>query len=221
MIYYDLSPNQLETKATELLRKFDSELLVKPKPIDVYAVIEKCLNVPYDWKYITPDQSVLGATAFADGYMYIWDKPYYEKGILPRKIFLEKGTILIDSTLTEEKDRGHENFTVIHEVFHQVLHKRCFAHSKADYTHATYAKALGDRRKPKTAIEIIEYQANSCAAYFLMPRNVVLSVYDKFASTTISASSKQSWAIAYKMAPEFNVSATAIHYRLEKLGKFR
>ena len=221
LIYYDLSPNQLEAKAIEMLRKFDSTLLEKPKTIDVYAVIEKCLDVPYDWKYITPDQSILGATAFNDGYMYVWDKPYYKKGMMPKKIFLGKGTILIDSTLTEGDDRGRENFTVIHETFHQVLHKRCFAHSKADYTHATYAKALGDRRKPKTAIEIIEYQANSCAAYFLMPRNVILAVYDKFASTTISANSKQSWAIAYKMAPEFNVSATAMHYRLEALGKFR
>ena len=220
MIYYDYSPNQLEEKATELLRKFDSSLLEKPKMIDVYAVIEKCLDVPYDWRYITPDQSILGATAFTDGYMYVWDKPYYENGMLPKKIFLEKGTILIDSTLNEGKDRGRENFTVIHEVFHQVLHKRCFANSKADYTHATTAKALGSMRKPKTDIEIIEYQANSCAAYFLMPRYAVLSVYDKFASTTISASSRQSWAIAYKMAPDFNVSATAMHYRLEKLKKF-
>jgi Zn-dependent peptidase ImmA (M78 family) len=152
--------------------------------------------------------------------MYVWDKPYYEKGMLPKRIFLEKGTILIDSTLTEDDDRGRENFTVIHETFHQVLHKRCFAHAKADYTHTTTAKSLGEKRKPKTAIEIIEYQANSCAAYFLMPRNVVLSIYDKFVSGSISSDSKQSWAIAYKMAPEFNVSATAMHYRLEKLKKF-
>lgn len=221
MIYYNLSHEQLEKRATELLKQFDSEFLVKPKAIDVYAVIEKCLDVPYDWKYITPDQSILGATAFADGYMYVWDKPYYETGMLPRKIFLEKGTILIDSTLTEGDDRGRENFTVMHEVFHQVLHKRCFAHSKADYTHATYAKTFKDRRKPKTAIEIIEYQANTGAACFLMPRDSVLSVYDKFASRSIASDSKQAWAIAYKMAPEFNVSATAMHYRLENLGKFK
>lgn len=220
MIYYDYSPNQLEVKATELLRRFDSERLIKPKPIDVYAVIEKCLDVEYDWKYITPDQSILGATAFADGYIWVWDKPYYENGMLPRKIFLKKGTILIDSTLTEDENRGRENFTVMHEVFHQALHKRSFAHSKADYAHATTAKALKDRCSPKTAIEIIEYQANSCAAYFLMPRELVLTIYNKFASGTISSESKQSWAIAHKMAPEFNVSPTAIHYRLEKLHKF-
>ncbi len=64
MRYYDFSVNQLEDKATELLIEFDKERLEKTKPLDVYEVIEKCLGVPYDWKYLTPDQSVLGATAF-------------------------------------------------------------------------------------------------------------------------------------------------------------
>ena len=59
MRYYDLSPKQLEDRACDLLIEFDQERLRKTKPIDVYAVIEKCLDVPYDWKYLTPDQSVL------------------------------------------------------------------------------------------------------------------------------------------------------------------
>lgn len=89
-MYYNYSPNQLEAKAMDFLKSFDSERLTKPKPIDVYAVIEKCLDVPYDWKYITPDQSILGATAFSDGYLYVWDKPYYETGMLPQAIFLKR-----------------------------------------------------------------------------------------------------------------------------------
>ena len=222
MIYYDYSPVQLEVKAMDCLRSFDSERLTKPKPIDVYAAIEKCLDVPYDWKYITPDQSILGATAFTDGYLYVWDKPYYETGMLPKKVFLKKGTIVIDSTLTERGKEGQENFTVIHEMFHQVLHKRCFAHSGANYTHSTTAKALKSQcgKRRMTAIERIEYQANTCAACFLMPREAVLNTFDKISTTTVSADSKQSWAICYKMAPEFSVSPTAMHYRLENLGKF-
>lgn len=64
MIHYNYSAHQLENEAEKLLTQFDPERLRKPKPIDVYAVIEKCLGVDYDWKYITPDQSILGATAF-------------------------------------------------------------------------------------------------------------------------------------------------------------
>lgn len=67
MIHYNYSARQLESEAEKLLFQFDPERLKKPKSIDVYAVIEKCLGVEYDWKYITPDQSILGATAFNSG----------------------------------------------------------------------------------------------------------------------------------------------------------
>ena len=79
MIHYNYSPAQLEKKAEELLRKFDSERLIKIKPIDVYEVIEKCLDVPYDWKYLTPDQSILGMTAFKSGYIWVWPKPFFQR----------------------------------------------------------------------------------------------------------------------------------------------
>lgn len=49
MIHYNYSKEQLEKKSEELLYRFDPERLERPKPIDVYAVIEKCLDVPYDW----------------------------------------------------------------------------------------------------------------------------------------------------------------------------
>ena len=116
MIHYNYSPSQLEAKAEDLLRDFDPERLKETKHIDVYAVIEKCLNVPYDWKYLTPDQSILGMTAFKSGYAWVWPAPYYEDGMKPEKAFFEEGTIVIDSTLTEYKYRGSENFTVMHLV---------------------------------------------------------------------------------------------------------
>ena len=83
MRYYDYSAKQLEEKATELLIEFDAERLKKIKPIDVYAVIEKCLDVPYDWKYLTPDQSVLGATAFNEGLIWVWPENEYYDGLMP------------------------------------------------------------------------------------------------------------------------------------------
>ena len=126
MIHYNYSARQLESEAEKLLFRFDPERLKKPKSIDVYAVIEKCLGVEYDWKYITPDQSILGATAFNAGYIWVWPEPCYREGMLPSKAYLPKGCILIDATLTESGNRGRENFTVMHEVFHQVLHKNCF-----------------------------------------------------------------------------------------------
>ena len=88
MIHYKYSPKQLEEKATELLRRFDAERLYKCKPLDVYEVIEKCLDVPYDWKYITPDQSILGLTAFKSGTLWVWPESHYEDGMKPHLVFL-------------------------------------------------------------------------------------------------------------------------------------
>lgn len=69
MWFYNYSVAQLEKIAEDKLREFDSERLTIPKGIDVYDFIETCLDVPYEWKNLTPNQSILGVTAFNDGYV--------------------------------------------------------------------------------------------------------------------------------------------------------
>lgn len=220
MIYPKYSPSQLEHEAEELLKQFDAERLIKTKPIDVYAVIENCLGVPYDWKYLTPDQSYLGLTAFNDGYIWVWDKPYYKNGMFPNKLYLEKGTIVIDSTLTESNNRGRENFTVIHEVFHQVLHKKCFRYAKGNYSHVTTSETIDGKRKLVAALDHIEYQANACAAAFLMPRDLVLATFRKMYNSNdkLDTESYNSNSIIEQLAFGFSVSKQAMKYRLINLG---
>ena len=85
------------------------------------------------------------------------------------KIPVYAGTILIDRTISEGDNRGIENFTVIHECFHQRLHKKCFNKRSANYQHFARRNPFEQRqgnRKNMTAIEIIEYQANYCTAAF-------------------------------------------------------
>lgn len=221
MRYYDFSVNQLEDKATELLIEFDKERLVKTKPLDVYEVIEKCLGVPYDWKYLTPDQSVLGATAFSDGYFWAWPESTYREGMMPYKVGVEKGTILIDATLTESGNRGRENFTVMHEVFHQKLHMKCFRDEGRNYMHQTYSRTIeGTIRCVSYALKIIERQANACAAAFLMPADLTKKIYeDKYKSAGITRLNYGFiWNLIKDMAEEFNVSKQAMSYRLQNLG---
>lgn len=216
MIYYQYSPQQLENKAEELLQQYDPERLIRTKSIDVYAVIEKCLDVPYDWKYITPDQSILGMTAFNTGTTWVWPEAHYTPGMMPIKILLEQGTILIDSTLTESDNRGRENFTVMHEVFHQVLHKCCFARRSGNYIHATTANALAGKKRLVTGLDIIEYQANTCAAAFLMPGALVDHIFCKMSNgknVLPEADPSLDFLIA-GMADKFSVSKQAMKYRL-------
>ena len=203
MRYIDYSRSELEDKATELLVKFDRERLKKIKPIDVYAVIEKCLNVPYDWKYLSPDQSILGATAFDSGYIWVWPENKYYEGLKPFKLEVEKGTILIEATLTEQDNRGRENFTVMHEVFHHVLHKRCFKDMGKNFVHTTYSRTI-----------------DGCAAAFLMPAKLTIAEYkrryEEAGFESIAYGFK--WRLIRGMAKDFGVSKQAMSIRLQNLG---
>ncbi len=223
LVYHKYSASQLEKRAEQLLQEYDPERLTKTKPIDVYDVIEKCLDVPYDWKYLTPDQSVLGMTAFNSGYIWVWDKPSYQEGDLPHKAIVEKGTILIDSTLTEGDNRGRENFTVMHEVFHQIIHQKEFSRCKADYIHHSTAESINGKKRLVDGIDFIEYQANTCAAAFLMPKRLVEYSYRLHNSSTwkLSVKSWEAQQIIEKLAPEFNVSKQAMQYRLINLNLMR
>lgn len=221
MKYYDLSPKQLEDRACDLLIEFDQERLRKTKPIDVYAVIEKCLDVPYDWKYLTPDQSILGATAFSGGLLWVWPESKYYEGLLPYQIEVEPGTILIDTTLTEQDNRGRENFTVMHEVFHQVLHKKCFRTMPKNYVHPTASRTIdGQVRYASYALAMIEKQANACAAAFLMPADLTRNTYKYLYRA--AGFNRYNYGFVYntikEMAEEFSVSQQAMSIRLQTLG---
>ncbi|MFR0799276.1 MAG: ImmA/IrrE family metallo-endopeptidase [Oscillospiraceae bacterium] len=172
----------MENEAEKLLNQFDPERLRSRSPSTSTPSLKSALGVDYDWKYITPDQSILGATAFNAGYVWVWPEPCYREGMLPSKVYLSKGSILIDATLTEGDNRGRENFTVMHEVFHQVLHKNCFRRETPDYIHSTTQIALNGKKSLKTSLDFIEYQANACAAAFLMPQNVVRDEFKKRSS---------------------------------------
>lgn len=219
---YDVySTKQLEDKATELLLQFDKERLNKIKPIDVYAVIEKCLGVPYDWKYLTPDQSVLGATVFSDGYFWAWPEGRYYEGLMPYQVSVAKGTILIDSTLTEGNNRGRENFTVMHEVFHQVLHTKYFRHEGKNYMHQTYTRTIdGNLKSCSDALRAIEYQANTCAAAFLMPADLVKTEYEnRYKNAGFSKHNRDfMWNLIKELSVDFSVSKQAMSYRLQNLS---
>lgn len=224
MRYYDYSVKQLEEKAAELLIEFDAERLHKVKPIDVYAVIEKCLNVPYDWKYLSPDQSILGATAFNAGCLWVWPENKYYDGLMPYQIYVEKDTILIEQTLTERDNRGRENFTVMHEVFHQVLHKKCFQDEGQSYMHSTYSRTIdGNIRCDSVALRAIERQANACAAAFLMPAELTKNEFLKhYARIKRRLGTWRDYLytedLIKEMSSDFSVSKQAMSYRLQNLG---
>lgn len=178
MFHYAYSKKDLEQKASELIRLYDPQRFFCPKPIDVYDVIDKILGVPYENVYLTPDQSILGMTAFDDIEWYCWPFPDCPNGLksrflancltdedrslLPKKRLFPKGTILIEKTLnTPGANIGRHNFTVMHEIFHQFLHKKEFIRIPPDFKLYSNEETFSPNghKALKKHIEFIEFQA--------------------------------------------------------------
>ncbi len=220
----EYSDSQLDRLGDELNRRFDSSRLLDAKNLDVYDVVEYIGCTP-EWKYITPDQSILGMTVFETTSFYEWDKPTYTKGDMPKEILLEKGTILIDRTLNEGNQQKQlvENFTVIHECFHWLMHKRYFElPDVGTILWCTEECVLGGSLIQNNIIRNLEHQANRCAASFLMPREAVTNVFMNIAR--MKNFPQQPMPLRYmkkyiaETAKLFGVNFNPMKYRLQELG---
>lgn len=209
---------EIESTAERLLFQFDPECLRTPTQIEPYKVVEKCLGVPYDWKCLSPQCDILGMTTFNDGYIQVWEKDDFGN-LSPKVCFYPKGSIIIDSSVAGLTIQGRERFTVIHEVFHQILHKEFFQALGVNAQMNVSAIFTPPPRRPMTPLECCEYQANNCAAAFLMPRNVVRSLFAEMIKNTQSdpSSFRLVEEIIKKLSDRFGVSGTAALYRLKNL----
>lgn len=219
------SDERLEFFGDELNRRFDPSRLECAKFIDVYDVVDFIGCTP-EWEYITPDQTILGMTVFGKTGYYVWNEPKYVNGDLPKKIVLEKGTILIDRTLNEGNKQKQlmENFTVIHECFHWLLHQYYFADSGIEPIQCCSEESILLRNESRfdDGVRILEHQANLCAACFLMPQNAVANEFMKNARMKNKPQNPMPWwkmkSHIAKTASLFGVNFNPMKYRLQELG---
>ena len=223
----------LENEADAVTQRYDPERLWTPKPIDVYDVIDTILGVPYEMVYLTPDQSYLGLTGFHDFYWWCWPVPYYEPKLLeflelgwltdddynylPQKRLFEKGTILIEKTLSSPKSSfGRHIFTVMHEVFHHLLHWEFFETATQIHysTNETFSRINSGYRTLIEPIDFVEHQASYAAAAFLMPRSAVKNVCRE------RIIHRNDYRTINELACMFSVSTQAMSIRLDRLGLY-
>ncbi len=231
MFHYAYSTEQLEKKASELIRQYDPQRILIPKPIDVYDVIDKILGVPHEHVYLSPDQKILGMTAFEDIEWFCWPYPWCpddlyehmesncltdtEKKYLPIRRHFSKGTILIENTLTETgANIGRHNFTVMHEVIHQFLHKKEFSRIPQNLEHYSTKETFGSNghKNLESHLDFIEFQANYCAASFLMPRIAIQNYWQSHAAYFADTTEQR----IREIADAFSVSKEAMRYRLRE-----
>lgn len=224
--YQAYKANELQSIAEQYVKEFNPEMLVQPcEDFDVYEVLEH-FGYPYDWQYLSADHSVLGLTAFNGGRLCCWADHYMKNhDSAPTKIIdVEPGTIIIDRWLNEHGVKGRENFTVMHEFFHNILHRDFFLGEQATkeiIVHRDEKKKNNfPKRRRRTSLDWIEWQADTCAACFLMPHQAVQNKYNELTNGKIlDSSSKQlNDEIIPELSKCFQVSKQAMFYRLKELG---
>ena len=226
MIY---TKERLELLANSVNKKFFPHRLENVVPLDCYDLLE-ALGCEVQWRYISPDHSILGATFFDDGYWYIWPEGTYHKGDMYQTEYFPKGTILINQRLVDadgQKNRRSENFVVGHECSHWIKDQTYFqTHADRDVLHLCQKTDFGTtwwNDDTMSEEQILERQTNYLNAAILMPRDVIkreffrIARYKNIPSSPLPYQSYMRGWIS-KLSTMYDVNFGPVEYRLRDLG---
>lgn len=160
--------------AEEILREYRPELLKRPDRLDPYHFAEHYLgsNVLVHDIYTTDRrEKIAGAAIFRDGAVKVFDKENMGTRVIPVKA----NSILLDSDTAHSRYAGFEEFTMMHEAGHLLLHREVYGLLQSQ-DNEIFGAALckrssigGFRSSLKTNEDFREHQANTFAAFMLMP----------------------------------------------------
>lgn len=178
MIY---TKDKLEDLADAVNRKYFPERLSSTIALDPYDLVDK-LGCTVDWKYISPDDTILGATFFSDSVWPVWPNGTFKKGDMCTLDLFYTGTIVINQRVIDSKKKNavqYENFIVGHECAHWIKDKDYFeSHGEKDAFHICQKNDFESTwwRTSMSEIEIIERQTNYLNAAILMPRDIIPTI---------------------------------------------
>ena len=178
--------------------------------------LAEVLGLEVDYQILSLDGTILGVTAPDEQYVSVYDNKqeccYY----------LDGNTILIDTRLcASSKTIGRKNYTLAHEIAHQVLYK-AFPDAYASAT-----RIMCDyRRTPNTRKKVTnwtEWQADALAAALLLPKDAILEgMFLVGLGEHISTLSRKFTPNKYdsfcQLAKALGASQSALAYRMEQLG---
>ena len=225
MIY---TKDKLEDLADAVNRKYFPERLSSAIALDPYDLVDK-LGCTVDWKYISPDDTILGATFFSDCVWPVWPNGTFKKGDICNLDLFRTGTIVINQRVLDSKSKKakqFENFIVGHECSHWIKDKDYFeSHGEQDAYHICQKNDFESTwwRTSMTEIEIIERQTNYLNAAILMPRDVIkreffrIGRYRNIPTQAIEYKSYMRGWVA-ELAKKFDLNFNPVLYRLQDLG---
>jgi Zn-dependent peptidase ImmA (M78 family) len=225
----------LDAYAEDIIADFAPERLILPGPIDAEGFVEYYLGLNVEFHRICYDRKILSMIAFDDGIVQVMD----EQTGMPEPMIVEKGTVVVDTSLSAKRNLARMRFSIAHEGSHWLLHRKAFAAdnpfgSPGMYENPYLAAKEGrmDYRRDqrmRTDSERMERQADFLAAAILMPRPAMRVAFRHFfvrvgmkPRTIVRGASPMDDCFAKQLpdyvADIFQVSKRAALIRLEKLG---
>ena len=217
MVYF--SRNDLETIADRIIEQYRHAFV--PERHMCYQVdptkLASLLGFHIEYVNITRDGSILGQTSSGSIWVPIIGPDQQEVLYL-----LDGKTILVEERLLlSQKCIGRRNFTIAHELAHQILNQGFIqAYGSQCRTFCDYRRSSVEHKKIS---DWYEWQADALAAALLLPLEVVqdymflfgLGKKMKVLSRKYSRNKYDSFCI---MAESLQVSKTALAYRMEQFG---
>jgi len=191
----------LETIARKVISKYDPQLIQKPAAIPVEEIMEQTYGLSLEYYQLRRNGRILGETIFETTDLPVYD-PTVEGGYY--FISVEAGTVLLESSLLDDKNNGRLRFTCAHELAHWIIDRK-------------YFMELGEpaymSEKPNRSSEVseqIERQADRMAARILMPKCTLKKAFHEVRQYTRNP--------VTELANLYQVSNQAMEIRLKELG---
>lgn len=238
-----LCKSDIEQIAELYLEDFNSKILEEPMPTPIEQFLESYLHLELDYADITPDGSILGLTAFDNGFITVYDT----ENNRDKDIQVKRGTVIIDNSLSLDEREGRYRFTCGHEVGHWICHRDMFKSNENQYTifdmiNRKKAKSIkcltrnfenySFKRAFKTDNDWMEWHANFMSSCLLMPKKTFKIAADNILKEAgidddyiILGQDFETDELAYEIPREiskvFNVSMQAASIRLKQLKIIR
>jgi hypothetical protein len=163
-----INREQLESVATDFLRRHYPEALYEPMAISPEILVQR-MGLSIQLKHITDDFSVFGQIFFNG-----CETEYYcKESSSYKKIHVNGCTIFVDPDAYYLRNLGSVNNTTVHECVHWDKHKKAFELERLYNENATQIKCrvVGGIKESnaKTATDWMEWQANALAPRIQMP----------------------------------------------------
>jgi len=207
-----LSYKHIEQIAKETVQNFLDDPWIPFQPIDMKRMATDFLGLSLRYRNLSEYGTILGLTTFVDIAVEVWDRHD------PEFVLFPKGTIILDSNLQDRRQIGRHNFTLSHEVSHQLLAKlypeveRVYSFSKV--------KTCLDRR---TNADWQEWQADNLASALLMPEALIrratnIYFHSPYVEFICCRRNEPLYWDLRSMSTFFGVSVKALTIRMQRLG---